>query len=71
MIDHDRLIICLLNDISENLHNNYDFDRIVSSAFENEEGNIVVEVIPDFRFVYDGVTYVQLEGQGLNDDLGV
>ena len=64
MIDKETLLINLLSDIGEELHNKYDFKTIINNAKIIEEGNIEV-VGPDFRFVYDGRTYDQIEGQGL------
>lgn len=64
MIDYERVLISLLSDVGEDLHGRYDFEGIVSKAKLDENGNIVVEH-SDFRFVYDGRTYDQIEGQGL------
>lgn len=58
------ILINLLSDIGEELHNKYDFKTIVAKSKLDKEGNIEV-LGPDFRFVYDGRTYDQLEGQGL------
>ncbi|KZX17481.1 hypothetical protein [Methanobrevibacter filiformis] len=60
MIDRDELLISVLSDIDDSLHNLYDFERIIQAASQNEDGDIVV-ISNDFRLVYDSETYTLLQ----------
>lgn len=63
MIDKERLKENVMSYVDESLHSLYDFDQIVSNAYENDKGEIIVKT-KDFGFRFDGNTYEQLGGAG-------
>ena len=63
-IDYSMLLNSILDAVDDNLHPNYDWDKVLLSAEPCWDDTAVKVVAKDFKMVFDLISYELLDYEG-------